>query len=472
MRKIITFLMLIIVTTVVVKSQSIINGNFESWHTTSIMQPTGSVTGNLQVFQMLGNDAPILVTRVTDAQQGTYACKLETKVILDDTTFGYCVFGKTGQEGPTGGFPYTQKPDSIVGWYKSAIDPADSALVLVSFTLGGFSVYQNMFFLKGTHNSYTRFSFPLNISGLFACDTVLIGVASSDPFTVGAPKPGSWITVDNISFIGTGITQQVPNSNFEMWTSTSFEKPDEWISMFTDTINANVMKTTDKYAGNYAAKVTTMMRETQFINLTFNGVQSQDEIGGGNPYSLQIDTLIGYYKYIPQGVDTAAVMILFRKNGVEIGWRAQSLLPTSTYTQFSMPFDILSEPDTILIFLLSSIWSSTEANVGSILYIDEVQLKSQPLFTSIKEFNNVFINMVYPNPAKDQLNIQYTLVVPEITTISIFDMTGKQVSEVYFNSAAGINNQTLDINNLSKGMYTLNIKTKTQLIRTTKFIVR
>lgn len=473
MKRIITFLFIMTVFTVVVKSQqSIINGDFETWQTTIINEPTGAITINMELFQRMGPDAPLLVTRVTDAHQGTYACKLETAVIQGDTAFGYCVFGKTGESGPEGGFPYTQKPDSIVGWYKSDINAADSALLLVAFSLGGSPVYQNMFFLKGTHNTYTRFSFPLNLPGGFACDTVLMGVASSDPFTDFVPKPGSWIIVDDISFVGVGITQQVPNSNFELWASTSFEKPAEWMTFFSDTVVASVEKTTDKYAGVYAAKVTTMFFGSQLINTTFNGRQGDDGPTGGNPFSLQTDTLIGYYKYIPQGGDTAMAMIQFRKDGLTIDWRTQYLAPASTYTQFSLPFDLSIAPDSIVVFLASSTWNATPANVGSILYVDEVQLKSQPLFTSIKEHNNVFINMIYPNPAKDQLNIDYTLTSVEPTTVSVYDLTGKLVSASTFNGTVGTNSHIVNISNLAKGMYTLTIQTKTQHIRTTKFIVR
>ena len=145
------------------EAQTIPNGNFEDWQTTTIANPNGAVTSNLEFFQRYGVGAPILVTRVLDAHEGTYACKIETSIVGQDTSFGYAVFGKAGNNGPEGGFPYTQAPDSIVGWYKSSIAVADSALVLVAFKLNGASVSQNMFFLKGAHSNYTRFSFPLNL---------------------------------------------------------------------------------------------------------------------------------------------------------------------------------------------------------------------------------------------------------------------------------------------------------------------
>ena len=472
MKKLILTLCVFTLSSYFAGAQSIPNGNFENWQTTTISNPIGAVTANLEMFQRHGAGAPALVTQVTDAQHGTYACKLETTVIDQDTTFGYAVFGTNGNDGPEGGFPYTQAPDSIVGWYKSAINAADSALVLVNFQLNGNPVYQGMFFLHGTHSSYTRFSFPLNLPGGFVCDTVLFGVASSDPFTDFVPKPGSWIIVDNVSFVGTGITQQVPNTDFELWTSISFEAPDTWLIYYNNDLTPSVSKTTDKYAGDYAAKVTTIFSGGQLINATFNGRQGNSGPEGGHPYTLSVDTLMGYYKYSPTITDTAMVMMQFRKSGIVTGWNVQYLYPTSTYTKFEFPFDLPTAPDSVSIFLGSSTWNATLANVGSTLYIDEVQFKSQPLHTSIAEQRNIFRNLIYPNPSSDYINVEFTMNSAEAVIISIYDFSGKLLLTKPVNAVVGMNTYKMDLDHLAKGIYSINIKSQTQNISSSKFIVK
>jgi hypothetical protein len=472
MKSLILTLCLITVSLYFAGAQSIPNGDFESWQTTTISNPNGAVTANLEMFQRHGAGVPALVTQVTDAHHGTYACKLENVVIGQDTAFGYAVFGRTGNSGPEGGFPYSQSPDSITGWYKSAIDANDSALVLVAFSLNGNPVYQGAFFLHGTHSSYTRFSFPLNLPGGFACDTVLFGVASSDPFTDGGAKPGSWVIVDNVAFVGTGITQQVPNSDFEAWSNISFEAPAPWLTYYSDDLTPSVSKTTDKYAGNYAAKVTTIFSGGQLINVTFNGKQGETGPEGGHPYNLTVDTLMGYYKYSPTITDTAVVMMQFRKTGFAPDWRVQYLFPTSTYTKFEIPINLMNAPDSVSIFLASSTWNATQANVGSTLYIDEVQFKSQPLPISIAEQRNVFRNLIYPNPSSDFVNVEFTMVTPETVALTIFDFSGKQVLVKSLNTTVGENSFKIDLDHLAKGVYTINVRTNTQLISASKFIVK
>ncbi len=472
MKRIITFLCILSIYPLANNAQSIINGNFETWQSMIISEPTGSATANLELLRRYGEIPTPSVTKTTDAHTGLYACKVETQIVNSDTSIGYVVFGKNGESGPEGGYPYTQKPDSIVGWFKSNINVSDSGLILVSFSLNGATVLQKMFFLKGAHSTYTRFSFPLNIPVGFACDTAMVGFASSDPFNEHTARPGSWVIMDDISFIGTGITQQIPNSNFELWSDLTFEKPAEWLNYYNSELNASVLKTTDKYAGNYAAKITTIAEGSHVVYATYNGYETNQGPAGGNPYTLMADTLIGYYKYIPQGIDTAIVGVQLKKNGVTLTWEIMMLYSATSYTQFSIPFHTMTAPDTIIILIGSSTWYATPSNVGSMLYIDEVQLKSQPLSTSIRQNQKIFSNMLYPNPAQGELNIDFTLSSPEETNIFIHDLSGKLISTTFIKANAGVNNKTIDINNLSKGMYTLTIQTNSKQIRTTKFIVK
>lgn len=329
-----------------------------------------------------------------------------------------------------------------------------------------------MFFLKGNHSTYTRFSFPLNLPTGFTCDTTLVGFASSNPFTEFVPRPGSWITMDDISFVGTGITQQIPNSNFESWNTLTFEKPNEWLTLFDYMNIGSVSKTTDKFAGDFAAKIKTIQIGGNILNVTFNGQQSNNGPSGGQPFTLNADTLIGYYKYTPQGIDTAIVGVQLKKDGTTLLWNFKHLYSASTYTQFSLPFNTLINPDTIIIYLGSSTWNATSASIGSQLIIDEVQLKSQPLSTMMIENKHLFSNVLYPNPAQGEIIVEFSISSAEEAICRIFDISGKLISTIPINAQVGNNKKSIDIRNLPNGMYTLSIETKTKHIRTSKFIVK
>ncbi len=450
------------------------NGNFEIWNNLSYEDPTGTVTANGDMVRRYNSNLSFLVTKSTDKHSGNFAVKLETKVIEGDTSFGYCVFGQTAEEGPGGGFPYTQKPDSIVGWYKSGIVSGDSALILVWFKKNGVNVLEKSFFIKGTQSSYKRFSFPLNIPAATIIDTVLIGFVSSDPFTEGAAKPGSWLLLDDITFVGSGITQQVSNTNFENWTSSSVEIPDTWLTYFDDNLLPHVKKTSDKYKGQFAATITTKYYDIDDnLSMTFNGRYTQNGPIGGSPFNNQIDTLFGYYKYQPQGQDSASIHLNFKKNGNSLmGGNGTLLLPTNVYTYFEIPINLMQQPDTIFIYINSSEWPVEQSNNGSKLTIDELQFKSNPINTYINnQVKNSFYNL-FPNPVKDILNIEFNSDINQNIDISILDISGKIISNNEFYAKEGINIFKFNTENLSKGFYTINMKNSNNFIRNFKFIVR
>jgi hypothetical protein len=105
-------------------------------------------------------------TRATgaDVHSGTYAIKLTTKSVFGVNANGIASTATlitTPPYGITGGIPYTQRPDSIVGWYKCApASAADSGFV--QFVLQGSANDTIGIARFGMPNSavttYTRFS--------------------------------------------------------------------------------------------------------------------------------------------------------------------------------------------------------------------------------------------------------------------------------------------------------------------------
>ncbi len=72
------------------------------------------------------------------------------------------------------------------------------------------------------------------------------------------------------------------------------------------------------------------------------------------------------------------------------------------------------------------------------------------------QFENDLI--VYPNPAIDKINIELMVAAEEIVTISIADITGKQMALQNIKSIRGNNSLQLDVSNFAKGIYILNVK--------------
>ena len=70
---------------------------------------------------------------------------------------------------------------------------------------------------------------------------------------------------------------------------------------------------------------------------------------------------------------------------------------------------------------------------------------------------------VYPNPANDQLNVQLLFAESNAVSIELLNLTGKVVASLNHNQAISPNRYTLDVADLSKGVYILKVTNGTKV---------
>ncbi|MEX2380468.1 MAG: T9SS type A sorting domain-containing protein [Vicingaceae bacterium] len=433
-------------------AQNIPNSNFENWTTKSYDTLDGYHSESPQMMQQFDTT---LATKSTDAYQGNYSIRLETKTNGKDTLFGYFT---SGEFGVSNGFSYTQNPDSIVGYFKCNVQPGDSAGLVILFSLGGTPVYYETFAFTGSQSIWSRFAFPLNSP--LTPDSVFIGAASSNAINGFNITPGSWLMLDSLHFVGSGITQQLPNLNFENWTTISYEDPDEWTTTNALTSKDSVFavtKTTDSYSQSYAMKIENIDTNNSYVGIATSGEFGSSGTIGGDPYNgSAIDTLQGYYKYSTSGVDTAGLVLIFRQSGSISGLAIEMLPPISSYTKFEVPFSNAQVPDSFRIDMASSFNNV----MGSELYVDELVFKS--ILTSLDKNSELLKNIsLYPNPAKTQLNLEWFSETKQMN-IEIIDGLGR----VYQSRSSLPKNGKLglDVSQLSSGLYFLRIQLDNEVI--------
>lgn len=203
MNKKIVFALLMCIISAGIKAQNIPNGGFETWMT---MGPFETVQGWIH---------PPVVSKSTDMHSGTYAVMLKTDTFYNpqtmtlDTIAGFCSTGTPGM-GPgnpgISGYVFTDRPDSLTGWFKYA--PALNDSFYISVYLSFWDPFLNAqesiaysSFLGGASASYTRFSFPLNYSSPNSPDTAIIFMRSSNPSNAAQNFIGSQLLVDDLAFV-------------------------------------------------------------------------------------------------------------------------------------------------------------------------------------------------------------------------------------------------------------------------------
>lgn len=450
MRNVLTFLLLVIYTGLSAQS-TIPNGDFENWTSKSYEDLDDFVT---DVSRNISVSDTASTSKSNDRFNGNYSVRLQTRESNnEDTLIGFFTSG----DFESNGFPYTQSPDSIVGYYKSNVVAGDTAIMILRFSSLGNVFNTELYSFTGSQNSWKRFAFPINLSS--SPDSMFIGAASSNAINEIGVSIGSWIMLDSIHLVGSGITQQIPNANFENWTTITFETPDSWTTTNAASSSQNVYsatKTTDSKVGSYALRLETIEVFDDTIGIISNGTFGRDSIFGGVPFNAMADTLVGYYKYQPNGADTAAMGLTFSKNQVLLDRIFETFTSTSTYTQFKIPFSLMQAPDTLRIDLVAS---ARENVLGSVLFIDDLRLNS--IVASLDKESTYLRDLkFFPNPASNQLNIRFEPLQSQLD-LEIVDAIGR----IYQTDSARVGDSSVNlaISNLPFGVYYLRFKVEEEV---------
>lgn len=431
---------------------TVTNGAMENWSTNTLYEnpdiwETGNWEAGLQQTTTL---------KSTDAQNGSFAARLESKVVGNDSLFGYVINGSFDTM-PDGGFAYTDVVDTLKGWYKYDLQGNDSATILMVMFNADTATEMIAQLITGTQSSWTQFAIPFN-AGLVAPDSMLVAFASSNAFAETI-EDGSYLMVDNLSFASSTVSNPapIPNGDFENWSDVTAEDPDDWTtwnSLIAQYGAAVVEKTTDAHSGTYAAQITTLPWGPDTLpGVLTNGTLSEFGIDGGVPYIYEPTSFHGYYKYQPQGTDTAFILIQFSENSNQVAGNNEVITTaTSSYTQFNLPLSFSAQPDSMII----TIWSGE--NPGSELKVDSLELTGGNVVVEEVLFGNTKLT-TYPNPATDVVTATFNLQETSAIQLQLIDMQGKTVMNQHYGTLpAGTQNIRLDVSSLSSGTYFVKLK--------------
>ncbi|PLX03195.1 MAG: hypothetical protein C0594_10765 [Marinilabiliales bacterium] len=223
--------------------------------------------------------------------------------------------------------------------------------------------------------------------------------------------------------VSSQIFAQIPNADFEQWeTDGDFQNPTNW-----DTSNRNffgiisfttVTKETSAYSGSYCPKLETVEAASGGQTVKVAGILTLGSfdvdlatqsavISGGISYTARPEKLRGYYKYLPQGIDSCGVVVNFYKwNGSSSDIIGQGQFVSgiaSDWTLFECPISFSSQenPDSMNIVISSS--DTSIFNVGSTLWVDSLTLTGGTASVGQKE-NSSLLNL-FPQPAENILNV-------------------------------------------------------------------
>ncbi len=163
------------------------NGDFEQWANGS---PVGWATDNAATTY-----TP--VTQTSDAEHGSSAL-LGSVISLG----GFGELAPTAECGTAGapGFPYTDRPNSLTGYYKFNPMGGDTIEILCVFEKNGVDIGGGGFFAATSASSYTAFAVPVEWLTNDTPDTAILAVAIVSGASGLTGSVGSTMEVDNLAF--------------------------------------------------------------------------------------------------------------------------------------------------------------------------------------------------------------------------------------------------------------------------------
>lgn len=248
------------------------------------------------------------------------------------------------------------------------------------------------------------------------------------------------------------LSQQLENSGFEQWENvgTGEEEPLSWSSTKTsDNSSLNglapqvISRSTDAHTGSYAAKL--VNKNVPFVNIVANGILTNGIIhtttnpqdsyvytdvnssDHSQPFTSFPDSIVGWYKYAPQGNDVGNIQVLLHGSYGQLPVDASTSIialaefdfsANSNWTRFSTPFiyyPTINNPAYILCNI--SAGDSTQAVANSELKIDDLELIYNT--TKIPDESTNSINVTYLND-----HLQFSNVVNEIN-YAIYNLQGQ-----------------------------------------------
>jgi|GEM_PF-2109035 len=269
-----------------------------------------------------------------------------------------------------------------------------------------------------------------------------------------------------------GNAQQLTNSGFETWTSSTPSAPTSWATLdqavassaFGGFIGATsfVTKSTSPYAGNYAATLTTQNLSsfgTFPAALVYGGMAlvGTTPTITGTPYTFSPASVSYYAKGTVISGDSAPSIVFLTKWNTTTNKRDtiaggvdflnSSLTSTYTLRTFPIQYQIFGvAPDTINYVISSSVITSGSATLGTSITVDAITLSGN--MAGITSNHAVQANSVaYPNPAVNQITLATTSEKAKYA--NVYDLTGRLMNKFEMTNKQ-IN---IDLNSFNSGMY-------------------
>lgn len=420
------------------------NFNFEHWESFE--------TDVLDEWFNEENTAPV------SSYNGTLAARLQG----GDDSAGAILLATPGENGLSGGIPFTERPDTLSFWVNHDIAEGDSAIVYLEMRGSGNAIAQNIFKYSGsTNGAFVNLKFPIEYFNEENPDTLTLGFASSNVFS-DETNGDSFVELDDITFLD--ANSMLPNYDMESWSVSTRHKAVSWTSNDDAYNNGDpfiVERTDDAASGEWG-----LMLKNRVIDdyIDFARIKTGTDLWEWNPVfpvGYNHEFLYGYCQFFPEDNDTLFVYVSMFEDGEMIGGGQEYFTDTvSEYQLFSVPLNYWpGVADSALIEF--SIYDASGSAGESYAIIDNLSFDViiDPVLSIDEEdytIPDALEVVAYPNPTKGDVTLQFSRSNNKLVEITVVDFNGKIISRE--NTVLTDKIHRLDLFGVSSGMYVILVR--------------
>jgi len=457
-------------------AQSIPNSGFENWSDCPYLEePIPFQTSNEIASSISGS---FNVEQSTNAHGGNYSAYLHEDA--SGQIQGMLNLGIDFNTGETIPLPSTGSPDSIGLWAIYNISDIDYATIMLTLYQDGLNVGYATFTLNGTTTEYTYYSAAVTIDPGAVPNGMTLMISSGNDGSLAGE-----MYIDDIHLIyNTGTGTDIPGGDFENWNIASTSCLDSWYTTNLYTMPNPSVGQGEPHNGNHSARITNL--PTSFgggsLGYILLGNPVTDFCDGASLPMAQgqaVTTFSGYYKYTAGNASELATLFMYYSAFNLVGvcdsiYEYYQYLPAAAdWTQFTVnvPADVIAEwqagnaPNSLTVGFVSTIVSDTSEPNGdpnSVLLVDDLNVS----YTTVGVKENLSSSVsVYPNPAADELHIQWPTYTQ--ANIQLIDAVGKTMITT---NVFGVNT-TLSTSDGPAGVYVLRLNDG-QSITTQQIVVQ
>ena len=292
------------------------------------------------------------------------------------------------------------------------------------------------------------------------------------------------LSIVAVALTSASLFAQIPNNGFENWTSMgSYSNPDGWDQLNNLTASASIYTCTKGTPGFVGTGYLKLVSKTVGTNVAPGvAVSGLIDVGAmkpksGFPYTGQPQKLTGSWQYMAGSTSDAGFIsvILTKWNSTSMKRdtiaKANQVLSgmVMAWTTFNINLTYKSSalPDSAIIVLSAS---GTTPVANSYLYVDNLSFAGSVV--GINTIDNYVSNInTYPNPASDNINVEFYAQKVSTIKLQLVDITGKLIKEINVGEIQGNYKHTINTTGISKGVYFLKV-TANDAVEVKKIIIQ